>query len=118
MWTSIVNGTFRAWFAVDDGRGVPKVGLIPTSFTVSVIAPDDSDSTTATVTASTQVSGVYYFDIPGAFLIANGAGNYGVAIVVDAVAPIFKATSGQVLKVSIDDIDKVSKTVKPLLSLL
>jgi hypothetical protein len=105
----VVGTTYRAWKTIDDGRGAPKTGLPSGAFTVTIVAIDDSASTAATVTESTQAGGLYYFDIPGSFLTTHGAGEYGVHIVIATTPPQprFNATAGDLLKVTQQDIDKL-----------
>jgi len=110
-WSAVVGVNFRSWFNVDNGAGSPKAGLLSGDFSVTVVALDDSASTTAAVTESTQVSGLYYFDVPGAFLTTHGAGQYGVNIVASTSSPVFAATSGSLISVSQKDIDLLGVTL-------
>lgn len=101
----IVGENYRVWFVLDDGNGVLKTGLVAGDFTVNVIPTDDSASTAVTVTESSQVAGLYYFDIPGSFLVTHGDGQYVVPIVVAATGPKFDAVGSKQLHVSVSDID-------------
>ena len=75
----------RVWFAVENADGSLRTGLVGGNFTATVIRDDDSASTNPAVSESTQVSGVYFFDILTAFLTTSG-NNY-FAIVQVTLAP-------------------------------
>jgi hypothetical protein len=118
MFGGVVGSNYRIWLAVDDGKGLPKTGLIPGNFTISVIALDDSAKVVASAVVSTQVAGVYYFDVSGVFLTTHGVGNYGVHVVIAAVAPKFDAVLGRQLTVNLNDIDMIRRSINPLYSSL
>ncbi len=65
-------------FAVRNGDGTPRTGLAAGAFTVTVRDPDNSASTTATVSEIGE--GAYRFTIPAAFTTTNGEGNYSASI--------------------------------------
>lgn len=114
MFGGVVGADYRVWAAVDDGQGVPKVGLVGGDFTVNVIALDDSAKVTVSVVPSTQVPGTYYFDVPGTFLTTHGVGNYGIHIVIDVATPKFNAVQGRQLTVNENDIDAIRRAISPL----
>lgn len=84
MFSGVVGQTFRAGFSVDDGTGRPRTGLTSGEFTATVVVLDDTDSVVVTVSESSQLSGLYFLDVPGSFLTTNGAGEYCVLIDISA----------------------------------
>jgi hypothetical protein len=124
MWfTRSVDGMV-GWFNAKDFSGFPRTGLNASDVTITVVSEDDSDSVNPSITESTQNSGTFYFQIPSAFLLTNGVGTYGVVVEINTTAaggsgsPHIIDGFTKVLRVTVDDIDVVSRTVKPLLSLL
>jgi hypothetical protein len=93
--------------AVTDADGTLDATLDAADFVVTVVAPDDSASTIVAVAASTQKGGLYVFDVPSAFLVAHGVGNYGVVVELDTGASR-DAYSG-VLSVSVQDFDTLGQ---------
>ncbi len=110
MWSEIVGDTFRAWISVSDSQGSPRIGLVAGDFTVSVRSPDDSAVSNPAVTESTT-GGLYYFDIPGAFLTTNGTGQYGVVGVISATGPKLKGVFSKVLDVTTEDLDSLGSSI-------
>jgi hypothetical protein len=100
MWWARTTTTFRGWFAVSQA-GMLVSGLVPGDFTFTIMAPDAATSTTATVTESTK-GGLYYADVPSAFMVTHGAGTYGIVIEVNA-APT-QVVASHTLVVSEQDI--------------
>lgn len=105
MWFEKQSNSFRAWMHVASSSGVVRTGLLAGAFTVTVRDPADAVSTSPTVAESAAVPGLYYFDIPSAFLVANGVGHYGVLVEVSATAPNLRATASEVLRISQKDFD-------------
>jgi len=110
MWQAIIGTALRAWFIVER-NGVPRTGLAAGAFTVTVVEPTDAASSTPAVTESAQAGGLYYFDVPGAFFTTHGVGIYGVQVVVAAGGPVIRATMGEFLKVTQQDLDTISAAV-------
>jgi hypothetical protein len=108
MFGGVVGNTYRVWVTVED-KGNLKTGLVPGDFTATIVPFNDSASTTASVAESTQKPGLYFFDIPGAFLTTHGAGNYAVVIEANATGPKFDAAAGRPLQVTRADIEKIAE---------
>ena len=80
-------------------------GILSGSFTVTVVAPDMTTTTTATMTESAK-GGLYYFDVPSAFFAANGTGCYQAVVeLFDQASLIFES---RVLAINVVD-DTYSK---------
>jgi len=79
LWKARVSTGVRVYFKVVR-NGALVSGLATGLFTVVLINPADTASTTLAVTGSTQQGGVYYVDVPSGFLTTNGAGHYGLSI--------------------------------------
>jgi len=56
-------------------------------FNIVVVDPDDSASTSPTVTESTQLPGMYKFTIPSSFFTTNGTGHYVICIGIHSISP-------------------------------
>jgi hypothetical protein len=88
----------RVWFTVLNANRTLRTGLVGGNFTVTIIRADDAATNSPTVVPSTQLAGVYYFDVPSAFLTTSGDNYFAVIQVtlapVDAVsAPLFVSAS-------------------------
>lgn len=104
---------FRAHFAVAQGNGSLRTGLLAGDFTVTVVDPADSTTLTPSVSESTQKSGSYFFDITSGFITTNGVGDYGVVVEVDTFAgpssaPHVRDVFGEVLRVTEEDFDTLA----------
>lgn len=62
----------RVWFIVQNADGSLRTGLGAGDFTVTIIRDDDAATNSPAVAQSSQLSGVYFFDVPTAFLTTNG----------------------------------------------
>ena len=71
-----VNVARRVWFGVKTGGGAARPGLTGGDMTITVRDPTNSNTSNP---APTEVGALalYFFDIPAAFSLANGAGTYG-----------------------------------------
>lgn len=110
IWKAIIASGVRIYFQVVDSTGNLFTGLPSTDFTVVFINPADSASTTLTVTESTQKAGVYYVDVPSAFLTTHGSGQYGLSIEVNHTPPpppALDAASLFSVEVNQEDIDNL-----------
>jgi hypothetical protein len=99
---------------VTQGNGSLRTGLVGGDFTAAVVEPGDAATTAPTVSESTQKAGLYTFLVPSAFLVTNGAGEYGVSIEVDTFAgpsgsPNVRDAVGHVLRVSLADLDDLAQ---------
>lgn len=107
--TRTIN-SLRIWFPV-----IRNGSLVASStaddFTVYVIDQNDSGFVSPFVTESTQRSGIYYFDIPSAFLVSSGTGDYNVSIEVNRTNPTVMDVYYGHINVTDKDIDSISATV-------
>lgn len=102
---------FRVWFTVSTSAGVLRTGLLSGNFVVSIVDPDDSASASYSVSESAQKAGLYFFDVPAAFLITNGVGDYVAVIEVSALSPKLNAVASTMIAVSSQDIDSLASSV-------
>lgn len=98
------NGA-RVWFTVSQSGSI-RSG-IAADVTATVVDPDDSASTTPTVSESAQKAGLYYFDIPNTFFGTNGLGDYALVVQAAANAPKLNAVASGVLRVVAEDVDSL-----------
>jgi hypothetical protein len=73
--SGVVGTAYVVTFAVRNGNGTPRTGLVAGDFTVTVRNPGDTASNAPAV--SEVGGGQYRFSIPGAFTTTHGAGEYG-----------------------------------------
>jgi len=85
-WKARTSTGVRVYFKVVYG-GALATGIDPGDFTAVLIEPGDSDNAALTVAESTQQSGIYYTDIPSAFLTTYGTGHYGISVGVHSGGP-------------------------------
>lgn len=115
MWfAKTSSGGFRGWFLVTQNNGNLRTGLLSGDFTVTVANPADSASTAPAVTESSQLSGLYIFDIPTSFLTTHGIGVYGVSVQVDTFAgpsggPNVRAAFSEPLRITVRDFDDLAQ---------
>lgn len=83
--TSRTADGVRVWFHVERGNGTPRAALNASTFQVTVVKPDDSSSTSPAVSESSQVGGLYFFDVLTAFL--DQEGDFGFLIKIDTKFP-------------------------------
>jgi len=81
-----VGTAFRYFFSVKTGSGAARTGLASGAFSVLVRDPTNTN-TMAAPTVVEVGSGMYFFDISGAFTTTNGAGEYGITVAV-ITAPV------------------------------
>jgi hypothetical protein len=116
MWFTRDDLGIRIWIAPEDGQGRLKTGMVAGDFTVTVIEPADAASLAPAMGESVTKPGVYNCLVTSAFLIANGVGDYGVAIEIDTFAgpsgaPHIRTVIGGMLKVYDNDFDSISATI-------
>ena len=87
-----VNEAYAQTFAVRNGNGSPRTGLVSGDFTITV--RDPANTTSDTPLAVEVGGGMYRFTIAAAFTLANGVGEYGWTIEL-TTAP-FDLSSGTV----------------------
>lgn len=98
----------RAWFSVQTNKGALRTGMGAGSFTVTIVEPGDGANTTAAVSESSQLSGLYYFDVPSAFLVTNGVGEYAATVVINETSnPKIATTTTFGVKITEQDIDSL-----------
>ncbi len=120
MWFTRTADGFRGWLPVEQSNGSLRTGLAAGDFVATIVNPADSSTSILTVAQSTK-TGLYRFDVPSAFLVTNGVGEYGVVVEIDTFAgpsgaPHVRTTFGAVLKVSIEDFDSLGVTVAAILT--
>jgi hypothetical protein len=101
----------RVSFSVSISAGVLRTGLTSGNFTVTVVSPGDDASALYPVSESTQKGGLYFFDVPAAFFIANGVGDYPAVIEVAASAPKLNAVASTMISVSEQDLNSLAAAV-------
>lgn len=109
MWFTRTADGFRAWLRVETSTGILRTGLAASAFTITVRNPQDtaSISPNPAVTQSAGKPGLYRFDVPSAFLVTHGVGEYAVLVEVSATAPTLRATAVTALGVSLEDWDSL-----------
>lgn len=108
---------FKAWVLVQFANGDIATGLDPSVFTITIVDPTDSATHSPVVSESTSKPGLYTFLITDTFLAANGVGNYGVVVEINAPGPNpIKAARSDVLSVFNETFDNLAESV--LLSLV
>lgn len=112
IWKARTATGVRAYFKVVSATGNLITGVPAGSFTVLVINPADSANQALTVSQSSQQPGVYYVDIPSAFLTTHGAGAYGLSIGVHNGSPAVNDEMLASLEVSVRDLDDIPTAVQ------
>lgn len=102
---------FRAWFAALQSNGTLRTGLIAADFTATIVNPADNALTLASVAESSVKAGFYTFQVPSAFLVTHGIGEYGVLLEINTFgvsgAPQVRTAYANPLKVSLKDLDDI-----------
>lgn len=116
MWFTRQDQGVRVWFQAVRSTGQLRAGLVSGDFTAMVIDPDDSASVTIPVSESVQRPGNYFFDVPSAFLLLNGLGDYNVSIEIDSIngpsgTPNVRAAMADALRVFREDFDSLSGSI-------
>ena len=119
MWFTRDDQGYRAWFTVVDKNGLIRTGGVPGDFTVTVVNPADTASTTPAVAESATKPGLYTFLVPSTFFATHGVGGYGVVVeVIMLTSPKVEAVFGEVLRVFDEDFDSVATTVQNIESIV
>lgn len=106
MWFSRNADGYQAWFTVADKHGALRTGGVAGDFTVTVVNPADTASSSPTVSESATKPGLYTFLVPTTFFTTNGVGGYGVVVEVDMnTSPKIETVLGEVLRVFAEDFD-------------
>lgn len=101
----------RVSFSVSISAGVLRTGLVSGNFTATVVSPADDASALYPVSESTQKPGLYFFDVPAAFFITNGVGDYSTVIEVAASTPKLNAVASTMISVSEQDLNSLAAAV-------
>lgn len=118
MWFTRSALGFRGWLAAVRSTGQLRTGLVAGDFTATIVAPGDGAKTTMTVSESTQKAGVYKFDVPSAFLISNGSGEYVVVVEINSTsAPVVRDVQTSILRISSHDFDTIGNMTTRILGL-
>ena len=107
MWFTKQSVGMRGWFVVRAASGLLKTGLAPGVFTVTAVAPGDATNAVYAVAESSQKGGLYYFDVPSAFLIAQGVGVYGIVVEINGSG--IKSTISAPMIVSVRTFDDLAQ---------
>jgi len=110
LWKARTANGVRAYFKVVKS-GALSTGLGAGVFTCLLINPQDSANQALTVTESTQQAGVYYVDIPSAFITTHAAGHYGLSLGVHSVGPKIDDEVLYSLEVTDQDLDDLASTI-------
>jgi hypothetical protein len=93
-------------------NGSIKTGLVAGDFTVVLAASSGNPPTTTTITpvhiASGSMQDSWIVDIPSAFLVTNGVGDYYLRIVIGATGPKYDALIGEPILVTQNLLDDIS----------
>ena len=73
-------------FSVIQSNGTLRTGLVAGDFTVTVVNPGDSATSTPTVSQKTSKAGLYEFTIPSGFFGTHGVGVYSFVVEIDTIA--------------------------------
>lgn len=115
MWFTKDDDGYRAWFSVEDKNGLLRTGGVAGNFTVTVVEPGDTASSTPTVSESSTKPGLYTFLVPSSFFATHGVGGYGV--VVEATfssPPKIDAVFAEVLRVFAEDFDSLGTAISAI----
>jgi len=112
MWFTKQADGFRGWLTLKRNNGLIITGAVSGDFTVTVVDPTDTNTTSPTVNESTAKPGLYTFLIPSSFFTTNGNGGYGVVVEIDKNnAPRTQDTISKVLRVFTEDFDTIAEAV-------
>lgn len=114
LWKAVRDEGVRAYFKIVDSGGILATGLGSGDFNALLIAPDDSANQALAVSESTQQAGVYYVDVPSAFLGTHGAGMYGLSLGVHSTSPSIDDEVLYPLDVTVHDLDRIASFVGAL----
>lgn len=99
--------TLRVWFPITR-NGQLVTGLLPGAFTVTVVDAADAASSSPAVAESSTKAGVYFYDLPSAFLITNGVGEYVGTVEVSSTGPFVRTVIEDTIKVTLEDVDSLT----------
>lgn len=99
---SRTDETRRVFFRIER-NGRLAAGIDSADITVTVVNPADSASASPVAAETVEKPGVYYFDLPSAFLTV--VGEYGAVIEVDSTGPNVRTTFAFPVNVTIRDMD-------------
>lgn len=93
MPTGKLDSPLRIFMAVTSG-GALVPGLLPGAFVVTVVDPTGAFTATPAVAAATAQPGLYYFDVPAAFLSLHGVGQYAYTAVIASQSQTLSGSFG------------------------
>lgn len=106
LWKTKDANTLRVAFAIVR-NGALQTG-ITSGITVTLLAPTmTTDQALTPVTESSAKGGIYWVDVPTAFLSANGLGHYALVIEVATTGPKINDVDLQPLEIVAQDIDDI-----------
>lgn len=117
IWKAKTASGVRAYFKVVSA-GSLVAGLGAGAFNALLLNPGDTANQSLAVAQSAQQAGVYYVDIPSAFLTTHGAGAYGLSLGVHSVLPAVNDEVLYSLEVTVRDLDDIPTAVQNADSLL
>lgn len=105
---SKVDDGYQYSIILVESKGSLLTGAVSGDFTVTVVNPQDTATTTPTVTETTSKPGLYTFLVPSSFLTTHGVGVYRIVVEVAKLTPpkIDDAMHAH-LQVSVDDFDTI-----------
>ena len=119
MWFTKDADGFRGWFRAQQPNGKLRVGLPAGAFVVTIRDAPNATSSVVPVTESGK-GGLYFFDVPPAFLAGGGLGEYGVVAEVDTKAsgagpPHVVATFSETLRVNAQNFGDFADVARQIL---
>jgi len=100
-------------FSVIQASGSLRTGLVAGDFTVTVVNPGDSATSTPAVSQKTSKAGLYEFTIPSAFFTTHGVGVYSFVVEIDTFAgpsgaPNVRTAFSGVVRAQQEDVDMLA----------
>ena len=100
-------------FSVVQSNGTLRTGLVAGDFTVTVVNPQDTATSTPAVSEKTSKAGLYEFTIPSAFMGTHGVGVYSFVMQVDTIAgpsgpPNVRTAFSGVVRAQQEDVDTLA----------
>jgi hypothetical protein len=93
-------------------NGTIKTGLVAGDFTVALLGPSGNPPASTTITPALIASGdgqnSWIVDIPSAFLVTNGVGDYYLRVEINATGPKYDTLVGEPILVTQNLLDDIS----------
>ena len=103
-----VNVVHREWVTIKRSNGVAAPGVDPGDVTVTIRNPADNASSIVAIVESVLGGGLYFFDIPAAFSLSHGVGDYGILIDIDSNSPKVRDISGGSVEYRVNNLDDLA----------